>query len=283
MDKPHVFGEHEHLFGFHCKPDVCDIRGGNRRESKVAVLILTAGMLTSVGPSRLHVSLADALSCKGLPSFRFDLSGIGESMAVGSQVSSLRRASSEVQQAMDMLQSEYGYTHFMLFGLCSGADDAVASASEDERIVAACLMDACGYRTSGHLMPYIRLKYLPKLLSLSKWFETIHHRFSRVRPTASTMPRGFDIREFPNREQSERDLVALIDRGVRLQFVYTGGVVDYYSYSNQFFDMFPQLQNRAEVCVVFQPQWDHVTMLREDRAELLQTVVPWFESNALAV
>ena len=94
------------------------------------------------------------------------------------------------------------------------------------------------------------------------------------------MPKGSDIREFPNREQSEATLLGLIDRGMQLQFLYTGGVVDYYSYTNQFFDMFPRLKHRSEISVIYQPRWDHVTMLQEDRAELLQTLVSWFDTTA---
>lgn len=283
MHTPHCFGEFEHLFGIHCQPISSPVRSANNPKRKIAVLMLTAGMLTSVGPYRLHVALADELSRKGIGSFRFDLSGIGESLAVGSHGTSLARASYEVQQAMDMLDVEYGYTHFMLFGLCSGADDAIASAADDSRIVAASLMDACGYRTRGHFLSLLRLKYFPKWLSIQKWFDAIGKRSRRGTPTVSTMPQGYDIREFPNRDQSEQAILALIDRRVRLQFIYTGGVIDYYSYANQFFDMFPKLRDRTEVSVRFQPQWDHVAMLQEDRVELLHTIVPWFESAAVAV
>jgi hypothetical protein len=289
MQTPHVFGEHQHLYGIHRDAVASDRDAvasqsldGSDSEPKIAVLMLTAGMLTSVGPSRLHVDLADELSDLGLPSFRFDLSGIGESLAVGSNGSSLERAASEVRQAMDMLEREYGYSHFMLFGLCSGADDAIPAAVEDERIIAASLVDACGYRTAGHWVPFVRRKYLPKLVRLSKWIDLFRGYFQGTKSSASTMPIGSDIREFPNREQSEATLLGLVDRGMRLQFVYSGGVIDYYSYANQFFDMFPRLVNRDEIAVVYQPRWDHVAMLQEDRTELLQTVVSWFDTTAKA-
>ncbi|MCE3014680.1 MAG: lipase [Pirellula sp.] len=284
MQTPHVFGEYQHLFGIHrdaVESEALDSES-SCSESKIAVLMLTAGMLTSVGPSRLHVDLADKLSGLGLPSFRFDLSGIGESLAVGSHGSSLERAASEVRQAMDMLEREYGYSHFMLFGLCSGADDAIPSAVEDERIIAASLVDACGYRTAGHWAPFVSRKYLPKVVRMSKWIDLFRGYFQSTKSSASTMPIGSDIREFPDREQSEATLLGLIGRGMRLQFVYTGGVIDYYSYADQFFDMFPRVVNRSEIAVVYQPRWDHVAMLQEDRTELLQAVVSWFDKTAEA-
>ncbi len=60
----------------------------------------------------------------GLASFRFDLSGIGESLPIGASGCSLERATTEIRQALDWLETQHGFKQFALFGLCSGADDA---------------------------------------------------------------------------------------------------------------------------------------------------------------
>jgi hypothetical protein len=296
IETPHVFGSYDHLFGIHChaqKRLTNDLAGMrlNRDEpkstvdpmidptvdpSKTAVLMLTAGMLSSVGPSRLHVELADSLSNRGISSFRFDLSGIGESLAVGSPGSSQKRAAREVQQAMNLLEAEYGYQRFMLFGLCSGADDAIVAAIEDKRIVGASLLDGCGYPTPWHPIGLLLQKYGPKLLSLRKWADYLNHLLRKPTSVSSTMPQGLDIREFPAQEQSAREIETLIGRGVKLQFIYTSGVIDYYSYENQFYDMFPSLKDRKEISVSYHPKWDHTVMLREDRADLVELVTQWF-------
>lgn len=279
IETPHVFGTYDNLFGIHCESRTRSSAEPSSEcsstPSKTAVLMLTAGMLSSVGPSRLHVELAKSLSHHGLSSFRFDLSGIGESLAVGSPGSSLKRAAREVQQAMDLLQLEYGYDRFMLFGLCSGADDAIVAALEDKRIIGASLMDGCGYRTRRHYVGLLRRKYIPKLFSFRKWLDLLNGILRKPNASSSTMPQGLDIREFPDREQSTREIATLIDRGVKLQFIYTSGVVDYYSYEKQFYDMFPSLQDRKEITVSYHPQWDHTVMLRDDRDELVRSVTQW--------
>jgi hypothetical protein len=283
IETPHVFGTYENLFGIHCESKVGSCNSSSDAKSKTAVLMLTAGMLSSVGPSRLHVELAKSLSQRGLASFRFDLSGIGESLAVGSPGSSQQRAVREVQQAMDLLELEYGYDRFMLFGLCSGADDAVVAALEDPRVIGASLMDGCGYRTSRHYAGLLWRKYVPKLLSFRKWQDYISGLLSKSKSVSSTMPQGLDIREFPNQEQATREITALIDRGVKLQFTYTSGVIDYYSYEKQFYDMFPSLLNREEISVSYHPQWDHTVMLREDRQQLIENVTQWFATTTATI
>lgn len=272
METMHVFGTYEHLFGVH-SPAIRDRSFGPAR----AVLMLTAGILPSPGPLRLHVRLARSLAQAGIPSFRFDLSGIGESLGVGSYGASLERATREVAQAMDLLEQEYGYREFLLFGLCSGADDAIPAALADDRVIGLSLVDACGYRTSQYFWHRLRRVYVPKVLSLRKWGHFVANKLGlpREQKESSTMPRGFDIREFPDRDQAEEHLITLADRGVYMQFLYTSSSMYCYSYAGQFFDMFPRLRSRSGIEVNYYPTFDQVVMLEEDRSELVKRVTDW--------
>ena len=275
METAHVFGHHENLFGIHTDPLAISKTNKNTSHCKTAVIMLTAGMLTNVGPSRLHVSLAADLAEQGIGSFRFDLSGIGESLPVAGQGASVVRAIGEVKQAMDFLQREHDYSQFMLFGLCSGADDAIATALQDDRIVAVCSMDGCGYRTQKYSLYAAWRKYLPKVISPLKWIQLGKKWFLKEPIKGSSMPLGSDIREFPCCEQAEQEIRSLADRGVQLLFLYTGGVIDYYSYERQFYDMFPLLKGRNEIKVEYHPRWDHVAFLEEDRLQLVDRVTTW--------
>jgi hypothetical protein len=40
--------------------------------------------------------------------------------------------------------------------------------------------------------------------------------------------------------------------------------------------MFPSLRQRREISVHYQPSWDHVAILEEDRIELIATLKRWF-------
>jgi len=52
-----------------------------------------------------------------------------------------------------------------------------------------------------------------------------------------TEPLGVDVREFPDRETATRQFQSLVRRGVRLHFIYTGGVAGYYNCARQLWDM----------------------------------------------
>jgi pimeloyl-ACP methyl ester carboxylesterase len=289
MESTHCFGQFENLLGVYCKPET-------PASSRTAVIMLTPGMLHHVGPMRLHVQLARRLAEQGIASLRFDLSGIGESLAVGSQGTSLQRAQSEVGEAMDWLRSRFGFEQFILFGLCSGADDALATAVHDDRVVGLSMLDGCGYRTPWFYVNFVCYKYLPKLLSVRKFADKVSG-WLRPRSSARSMPMGVDIREYPERQIAESQLTGLVNRGVQMQFVYTGGAIDYYSYEDQFFDMFPSLAkykphksnsqtrrgssyNSDPIAVEFLPEADHLVMIKSDREALLSKLAAWMKETA---
>ena len=270
METPIVFGEFENLVGVVNDPEA--------RQSDVAVLMLTPGMLHHTGPYRLHVLMARRLAKQGIASLRYDLSGIGESLAVGEPGSSLERASREAQYAMDRMQADYGIKKFILFGLCSGADDGMYAALKDDRIVGLALLDGCGYRTMRYHVHRALGHYLPRLFRLDKWKRLV--RRGPTEETAGSLQMGVDIREYPEQEVAEFQISELADRGVQMRFIYTGGVAGYFNYGAQFFDMFPSLRGRKEVSTTFFPDMDHLAMLREDRVKLLNDLTGWISTCA---
>jgi len=270
-ETPHVFGTYENLVGVYTPAEATTV-------GDIGVIMLTPGMLHHVGPFGLHVELARGLAAQRIPSLRFCLSGIGESLAVGAAGESTQRAVDEVRQAIDFLQSTYGLQRFILFGLCSGADDSVNAALADERVIGAALLDGCGYRTVGF---YLR-KYgtqLPRKIArrVLRWGSRIGARGddSAAVPTSPTLPAGDDVREFPTRRQAERELQQLVDRGVEMLFLYTGGVGQYFNHRRQFSAMFPQLRSHGKVEVHYFEQLDHVVRLAEDRRFVVNQLVHW--------
>ena len=264
MEVPHVFGDFNHLMGVVNKPD--------STKSNVGVILLTAGMLHHVGPFRLYVNLARRLEQLGIPSLRFDLSGIGESLPVASGGTSLQRAANETRQAMDFLQENYGVERFVLFGLCSGADDGFHTAIDEDRIDGLVLLDGCGYPTAEFNKRRVFAHYLPRVKSLTWWKRKVS-RSGNDAP--SSLPIGNDIREFPSRDVAAKQLQGLVDRGTKLHFIYSGGVSEYYNHESQFDEMFHDVDFRGQVTSRFLPEMDHVAILCEDRAELVTEISDW--------
>ncbi|MCA9127833.1 MAG: hypothetical protein KDB22_12140 [Planctomycetales bacterium] len=265
-----VFGKRQNLVG---------IRRTSPKNSKneaddFAVILVTAGMLHSCGPYRLHVALARSLADAGIPSLRFDLSGIGESMPDDLPGTSLERAAREIGAAIDCLQVQ-GVRRVALFGLCSGADDAFYAALHDRRIVGLFALDGLGYRTQHYYWHRLTGHYGRKLFSLSKLRQVIRGQLEKPREQANSLEPGADIREFPSHAIAEKQLLQLEERGFYAHFHYTGGVSQYYNYDAQFSDMFPQLTAEF-ITSSYDATCDHTAFLCEHRDALVQRVTAYF-------
>lgn len=130
-----VFGPGQSLVGVFTQAHSGDL------PAEFAVIMLNAGSIHRVGPNRIHVKLARRLAEFGVAALRFDFSGVGESRRSTDATSFLTRSKHEVRSAMDYLESSRGITHFVLLGICSGADVACALAEEDPRVRAAILVN----------------------------------------------------------------------------------------------------------------------------------------------
>ncbi len=276
LETGHTFGRSNNLVGIAKLAATAPvIRTGRSRD--LCVVMLTAGMMHNAGPYRLHVELAQSLVESDVSSFRFDLSGIGESLAVGSSADSTSRAVDESKQAIDFLHEKFGFNHFVVFGLCSGADDSLNVALADARVRGVVMLDGCGYRTPRYHFHRLVGRQLPllmrreKMISKARSVLGLHDDFA---PPASLAP-GLDIREFPDRESAETQLQTLVDRGTSLLSIYTGGVHQYYNHADQFKRMFPNLNDRGCINVQYHPEWDHVLYLAEDREALISEVTDW--------
>ena len=131
------FGEDEHLFGVLTEPAT--------RRAVPAVILLNAGSIHHVGPSRLYVRIARELAAEGFATLRLDHEGIGDSVRRTPGVENEPYAESamdDLVSAMALLKQR-GYDRFVVMGLCSGAHTAFHAARqlEDEPIECAVLIN----------------------------------------------------------------------------------------------------------------------------------------------
>src|SRR5690606_4772338 len=105
-----------------------------------------------------------------------DLSGIGESdIATATTVSAEDAALADASAAMDAMQRLLPCRHFVLGGLCSGAELAHRAAVTDARVHGVIALDGYIARTRRYYLHH----YLPRLFSPSKWRDAIAHRLRR--------------------------------------------------------------------------------------------------------
>lgn len=124
------FGAEERLFG------VLTRASGSTHHS--VVVLLNAGSVHHVGPHGLYVMLSRELAAAGFSCFRFDLEGIGDSVGPSAHRENhpyQENALADARAALEYLKDQFGYTRFILMGICSGAHTAFHAGLELEHLV----------------------------------------------------------------------------------------------------------------------------------------------------
>ena len=236
------------------------------RPAPVGVLLLNAGITRHVGPFRAHVDLARQLAGQGIPVLRFDQSGLGDS-ALPTQATSDRR-NREVDAAMRVLAQHTGVERFVLFGLCSGADDAFHVAAADRRVAGAILLDGLAYPTLGFWLRHAA----PRLLDPRKLWRYLGSR-RKAGPSLA------DFRDFPSRPDAVRMLADMVARDTRLLFVFTGGAYLYFNHRAQLAACLGRAANAPQVALEFWREYDHTFYLRKHRRVLIDRICGWMQSQ----
>jgi alpha-beta hydrolase superfamily lysophospholipase len=136
-------GERAWLFGAP-KPRFGVLTPAKEKGDRPAIVLMNAGSIHHIGPSRMSVRLARRWADLGYTVLRMDLSGIGESTAIeGSPTSAPypKDAVLDAQAAMTALEEAGHGRRFILGGLCSGADIAFRAGVIDRRVVGAWMIN----------------------------------------------------------------------------------------------------------------------------------------------
>jgi alpha-beta hydrolase superfamily lysophospholipase len=245
------------------------------------VMFLNAGVLHRVGPHRIHVSLARRLAQQGLTSLRLDLGGIGDSPATGHAGTFMESAVADIRGVMTELERSHGARRFVLFGLCSGADNGLAAALQDERIVGLVLLDPHSYPTRRSQLRKIskRAIALGSARAVATWGMALVARRVRARLAARAVRHRGDAaetsggREPPPQETMRANLHTLVDRGVKILAIYSGAYGDRYNHRDQVFELFPELRGRIDH--EYFPAANHMFTELTAQAALMSRVTTW--------
>ena len=138
--------------------------------SSMAVICITAGLLHHVGPHRMHVLLARALAGVGVSTLRFDLSGIGDSSV---RVDDLPAQEVPVQEINDSIieLEKRGFKRFILFGICSGAVQALKAAAGNPKIAGLVLVNTGSDdgNTEVNPEPAVQMYFRYSFWNLNAW------------------------------------------------------------------------------------------------------------------
>ncbi|WP_458071090.1 alpha/beta hydrolase [Rhodanobacter sp. BL-MT-08] len=263
----------EHAFRFGRARHLVGIAGLPRDASaEVAVVMLNAGFVHRIGPFRLYAEMTRRLNAIGYPTLRFDLSTLGDSGASGESQTRIQQVRADVADAMQLLTEKAGCSRFIVIGLCSGAENAHRAACIGAGIVGAVFLDGYIYRTTGFLLRH----YLPRLLSVKRLRGYVA-RVLRTNMKKDSSPR-FGV-EYPPKAEVIADLSGMLSRGLKLFFLYSGGVSHYINHQRQFRECFGRLAYHPQISVMLLDDTDHTYILRGDRERLFDAVENWLERN----
>lgn len=277
------FGTASQLLAIVTEPDAKD-----RRPDAPGVVLLSSGLLHRVGACRMHVRMARALADAGYVSIRFDFAGLGDSDPRRDTLPFEKSGVLETQEAMAVLTEKYNVQQFVLAGLCSGADVAFYAAIEDSRVLSIIQLDPFVYRTRRY---YVH-RYGPRLLRLESWLNiltgktyigpALKKRFGRKNGSGeeshadeSELVQSPYVRAFPPREEVAVGLRTLINRGVSLFHIFSGGQGDHFNYQGQYAASFPDVNFKGLLREEYLPTASHIFTDLRHQAWLDQAVVDW--------
>ena len=269
-EKVVTFGEGNRLVGVITEAQECE-------ETKDApgVLILHAGITHHVGPFRLHVVTARRLAARGYNVLRFDVGGMGDSLAHKESGYDADRVLADVRYAMDELTDRKGTKRFVLMGLCTGASNAHKVAVIDDRVKGCIFLGGYGYPTWQF---YLKL-YWTLALDPKRVFAIVRRRgrklFSRSGNKETLISEQFHWWVLPPKDKTRKDFVTLVDRGVNLLFVFSAGERNYFNYEKQMEHSFSSVNFKGRLKVVLNKYAHHTYSMAIDRDRLMSEVIGW--------
>lgn len=183
----------------------------DRTVSRPCIVLLSPGVKMRVAPHRMYNKMADRYVRDGFPVLRFDFTGLGDAegeidMDMLSHVYNsiqLGRFSGDTRAALDWLERDYGFTKFIVGGLCGGAITGLLASQSDPRIVALlalgipAILDLGEAQQGAHLtkgeLEQLGRGYLGKILDPQSWLRFLSFR-SDYRVIFKSLRRLFERR-----------------------------------------------------------------------------------------
>jgi hypothetical protein len=269
------FGPEDSLIG------VFNDAGGG---AAICCLLINAGVVARVGPNRLNVKIARALAARGIASIRFDLAGLGDSKPPSRAASYQDQAALDMRAAMDYVEKAGGPRRFAVFGICSGAVNALRGGLADTRLEGILMLDGFWYHTRWS--EPIRLWKRLRMKSFADFWSALWRRLGRATGVGQAAA-GESVDLFsvdgsgnPPKQEFARDLNAITERGVDVFFLYTGSVPHQVSYAGQLRDAFPGEPFTRRVRCELHDDLDHTAVPLHAQRKLLALIGDWLQGVA---
>ena len=255
-----------------------------RDAPRVVAILTNSGVIPRGGPHRMNVHLARQLGAMGIPSVRFDMSGLGDSQRSNGTLSVTEQWVADTRAVMDAAQERFSCDRFLMVGFCSGAEVAHLVALEDPRLRAVLLWDLYAYRTlQSEVRRFLfRFRRVGLLGAARKAIDRLTQLVQR--PKSSNEPRegrAAEISMVPPKKVFERRIDQLTASGVEVFFLYCGGEPEWFNYRGQFKAMFGQTPFYKKVAFDYLESSDHLITTRLAQMAFLDVVDHWVQQRVL--
>ncbi|HYO76921.1 MAG TPA: alpha/beta fold hydrolase, partial [Thermoanaerobaculia bacterium] len=197
-----------------------------------AVLLPNAGSVHHVGPSRLYVTLARALSSRGFRVLRFDLPGLGDSV-IDDAPQENHPYIPPATPSLESVRAALRQQSYVVTGLCSGAHAAFHAARElnDVPLVESVLINPLTFYfepgmsldtgpANTHYSEWQR--YLQLVRSGASWRKILRGDFGPVGVLRTIAARiGFGVARGRRSDQLAVDLRRIVESGRKLTFLFS--------------------------------------------------------------
>lgn len=275
-----VLGESAHLVATLTTP----AHAGDQPPPIIA-LLSNSGVIPRSGPNRMNVHLARRFAELGIPSVRFDLSGLGDSSRPANPKPMMAQWLEDCRAVMDHAEQRHGCSRFLMIGFCSGAEVAHLLGLQDPRLRAALLWDMYAYPTLGsklHFLAY-RLRKLG-VAGLARKVSDRLLRALRLRPAPvsakATNPPAIPSQP-PDKVELMQRLQALVDQGVSLHFSFAEGNPHWFNHDGQFWAMFKGAPFLKHVSFRFLREADHLLTEAHAQRAFLDMTDDWLRKRVL--
>ena len=251
--------------------------------SCIAVLT-NSGVIPRSGPHRMNVHMARRFSAMGIPSIRFDMSGLGDSRRSSGSLPVVQQWVADTRSVLDTAQAQFGCDRFFMVGLCSGAEVAHLVALEDPRLRAAVLWDLYAYPTLQSRLRTVqyRLQRAGLQVAFKKLLARTVPALRAIGPfSAQVSQREAEVSQVPPRDEYARRIQTLVDGGVELLFAYCGGEPEWFNHHGQFRAMFGRYPFVDKVAFEYLEISDHLITRREAQQSFTDMVVRWLDQRVL--
>jgi len=169
--------KNEQAFEFECAGELLvGILSGTGHPAGRGVLIVVGGPQYRVGSHRQFTLLARHLAEHGVPTFRFDYRGMGDSEG---EVRTFESVGADIRCAIDrFFDNVPGLKDVVLWGLCDAASAALFYAHQDARVSALVLLNPWVRTEQGAARVHLRHYYLQRLFQTGLWQKVARGEFN---------------------------------------------------------------------------------------------------------